>query len=176
MESALVTLILVTVVLFGVLTMADSYFATQDALMLATQEMNVRNQEQARTALTLLAAETTSAGAFVELTFRNTGSTKLADFAQWDVVVQYYTAPGAYVITWLPYVATTAPSDNQWGVAGLYLSAATATPEVYEPEILNPGEEIVMRIKLFPVVGPNTTNLATIAVTNGVGQSAFFVR
>lgn len=144
--------------------------------MLATQAMARRSEDQARTALTLLAAETKSAGAFVELTFRNTGSTKLADFDEWDVVVQYYTAPSAYVITWLPYVATTIPSDNQWAIGGLYLSAATAVPEVYEPDILNPGEEIVMRIKLFPVVGPNTTNLATIAVTNGVGQSAFFVR
>ncbi|MBX3014617.1 MAG: hypothetical protein KF832_24065 [Caldilineaceae bacterium] len=174
MDSALATIILVTVVLFGTLTLTDTYFSMQDALMVATQAMDARHREQAGTALTLLTAETKDTGALVELTYRNTGSTKLADFDQWDVVIQYYTAQDAYLIKWLPYGTATTPIDNQWTVAGLYRDAATASQEVYEPKILNPGEEIVLRIKLFPNMGPQTSTLVTVAVPNGTYLSAVF--
>ena len=176
MESALASIILIIALLFGVLTFSDAYFATQDVLLVATQEMTARNQEQTHTALTLIAAATKNAGANVELTFRNTGSAKLADFEQWDVVVQYYTVQDDYLIKWIPYAESANPGDNKWGVGGIYLTAATLTPEVYEPGILNPGEELVMRLKLFPIVGTKTTNLVTIAVANGVSQAAIFVR
>lgn len=176
MDSALASLILITALLFGVLTLSETYFTTQDTLLAATQEMTARTQEQTHTALTLIAAATQNAGADVELTFRNTGSAKIADFAEWDVIVQYYTVQGTYVVNWLPYGASASPGDNQWGVGGIYLTAATLTPEVYEPGILNPGEEIIVRLKLFPSVGTETTNLVTIAVANGVGQSAIFER
>lgn len=175
MESALVTLILVTVVLFGVLTIADSYFAAQDALMMARQELEARNLERAGTVLALVGTETKNDGAVVEITFRNEGSTKLADFEQWDVVVQYYSATGIYRTNWLPYREVALVSDNQWTVAGLYVTAAAATPEVYEPGIFNPGEEIVIQVQLLPEVGPGTTNLATIALVNGISQSVIFV-
>lgn len=176
MESALASIILIIALLFGVLTLSESYFTTQDALMVATQAMSARNQEQTQTALTLIAAATKNAGANVELTFKNTGSAKIADFDQWDVIVQYYTVQGAYLVKWLPYSGSANPGDNQWGVSGIYLTAATLTAEVFEPGILNPGEEIVVRLKIFPIVGVKSTNLVTIAVANGVGQAAIFVR
>lgn len=176
MESALASIILITLLLFGVLTLSETYFSTQEILMVATQEMTARNQEQTQTALTLIAAATKNAGANVELTFRNTGSAKVADFEQWDVIVQYYTVQDNYLVKWISYAESANPGDNQWGVGGIYLTAETLTPEVYEPGILNPGEELVMRLKLFPIVGTKTTNLVTIAVANGVSQAAIFVR
>lgn len=176
MESALAVIVLITALLFGVLTLSETYFVTQETLLAANQEMSARTQEQTQTALTLIATATKNAGANVELTFRNTGSAKIADFDQWDVIVQYYTVQDTYMVQWLPYTASATPGDNQWGVNGIYLTAAALTPEVYEPGILNPGEEIVVRLKLFPIVSINTTNLVTIAVANGVGQSAIFTR
>jgi hypothetical protein len=176
MESALVSLIIITVALFGFLTLTDSYLSMQDTLMVARQEMEERDQERARTELTLVGAETLSNGAIVAITLKNEGATRLADFDQWDVVIQYYTGAGVYVTNWFPYVETAMPGDNQWAVAGLYTSAAGAVPEVYEPGILNPGEEIVIQVKVLPEIGADTTNLATIAVSNGVSQSAIFMR
>jgi archaellum component FlaF (FlaF/FlaG flagellin family) len=176
MESALVSLIIITVALFAALTLSSSYFSMQDAFMVARQEMEERSQERARTALTLVGAETQNGGAIIQITLKNDGATRLADFDQWDVVVQYYTAAGVYVTNWFPYVEAATPGDNQWTVAGIYTSVAEAIPEAYEPGILNPGEEIVIRIKVLPEIGPDTTNLATVAVSNGVSQSAIFVR
>lgn len=176
MESALASIILIIALVFGVLTLSENYFTTQEVLTAATQAMTARNQEQTQTALTLIAAATKNAGANVELTFKNTGSAKIADFDQWDVIAQYYTVQNAYLVKWIPYSESANPGDNKWGVGGIYLTAATLTTEVFEPGILNPGEEIVVRLKLFPIVGVKTTNLVTIAVANGVGQAAIFVR
>ncbi len=176
MESALATLIIMTALLFGVFTLTDTYFTTQDQLWQARTVMEDRTEVRESTALTLVQSNITSAGATIELTFRNVGSSKIADFDQWDLIVQHYSAAGIYAVQWLPYVSGTTPGTNQWVVAGLYLSAAEGSPEVYEPMILNPGEEIVIEARVVPPVGPNTTNLATLAVASGNHQSVLFVR
>jgi hypothetical protein len=174
MESAFVTLILVTLILFGALTIADSYFTTQDALMVAQQEMEERTLERTGTVLALVGTEIQNNGALVAITLKNTGNTKVADFEQWDLIVQYYTAADIYRTSWLPYRATMV-GDNQWTVAGIYLAEDGATPEVYEPAILNPGEAIVLQVKLLPEIGTGTMNLATIGLPNGFSQSVIFV-
>jgi hypothetical protein len=174
MDSALVSLILITLVLFGVLTLSDSYFATQDAILVATEVRTAFTEDRTRTNFTLVRAETLNGGTTVELTIKNSGSTKLADFEQWDLLLQYYTATGTYLTDWYPYAAGSSPGDNQWSVVGIYLSAATAATERYEPEILNPGEELLVRVNLSPAVGPGTTNLITFGVANGVTLSAIF--
>ncbi len=174
MDSALVSLILITLVLFGVLTLSDSYFATQDAMLIATEVRTAFTEERARTAFALVQAETLAAGSLVEVTITNIGTTKLADFKQWDLMLQYYTATGTYLTEWYPYVAGTMPGANQWSVVGIYMNAAAATAEAYEPAILNPGEELLIRIRLSPPVGAGTTNVATFGVANGVTLSAIF--
>jgi hypothetical protein len=174
METALAALIILTVVLYGAVTVIHDYLSAQDAIMTSWREMEERLGERARTDISPLGAETQSAGAIVEVILRNEGDTKLADFDQWDVIVQYYRASGQYLINWLPYTEVESPGDNEWTVAGIYLSASEATPEVYEPGILNPGEEMVIRMKVKPPVGPATTNLATIATPNGVSATAVF--
>ncbi len=179
MDTALAALLLITVLFYGVLTFSETYFTAQDRLLVATQEREARTDTRARTALTLVGIETQSAGAIIEITLRNVGTTKLADFDQWDVLIQYYTAADVYVTAWFPYVESALPGEmpgnNQWTVKGIYGNATDAIPEVYEPGILNPTEELVIQVKVAPEVGANTTNLATIAAPNGVSLSAVFV-
>jgi len=176
MESALATLIIMMALLFGTYTLADTYFATQDQLWQTRTLMEGLTEVQQQTALALVASTITDAGETIELTFRNVGRSKIADFDQWDLIVQYYSAADIYAVQWLPYSRDPTPGTNQWTVAGLYLSASAGTPEIYEPAILNPGEEIVIAARVVPPVGPNTTNLATIAVGNGNHQSVLFAR
>ena len=176
METAIAALIILTVVLFGALTIAQVYLSSQDAIMTSWREMEERLGERARTDLSPIGAEAKSEGAIVEITLKNEGDTKLADFDRWDVIVQYYRANGDYLIKWLPYTEVAPPGDNQWTVVGIYLDASGAIPEVYEPDILNPGEEMIIRMKVSPPVGPATTNLATIGTPNGIGTSADFTR
>lgn len=174
MESALVSLILMTALLFSVLTLADNYFTTQDTLRAAHTRMEMQRQERAETALGHVQTEVISSGSILEITIRNEGTSKLVDFDQWDLIIQYYNEAGLYAVQWLPYVASVPPDNNEWAVAGLYQTAASLTTEVYEPGILNPGEEMVLQAKLLPPIGSDTTNMATIATANGYRLTVLF--
>lgn len=125
-----------------------------------------------RTNLTTVSASQPSSD-IVEVTLRNSGQTKLGDFDRWDVIGQYYDSGGTYYIKWLPYTDGVLGND-QWRKKGIYLSAANQTAEVFEPGILNPGEEMVIEAKLSPAVGAGTTNLAVISTPSGIPASIAF--
>ncbi len=169
METVLVTLIIVTVVLFGALTLGYRYLAAQDATVRSSMQMEERVQERARTNLSALAA-TASAGD-VEVTLKNVGSIKLADFERWDVVVQYYDDNAIYHAQWYPYRSGT----NAWMVQGIYLSAPSVA-ESFEPGILNPSEEMVLRVSVSPDIGSPSTNWITVVTPNGISASTVFTR
>lgn len=46
--------------------------------------------------------------------------------------------------------------------------------EIYEPDILNPGETMRIVISLSPAVTENTTNLATVVAPNGARSHIAF--
>ncbi|NDJ86933.1 MAG: hypothetical protein GYB66_13710 [Chloroflexi bacterium] len=68
------------------------------------------------------------------------------------------------------------PAANEWTVNGFYIDAGDDVNEAYEPEVLNPGEEIVVKLKLSPAIGPGTTIQATLVTPNGVSASAMETR
>lgn len=181
MESAISSLILFSLGIFAALTLSHTYLETQDRLWRSEMEGRTRMLTQARTDLALVTTATQSSGNEVEVTLRNTGQVKLADFDRWDVVVQYYSeeipsndpALYNYQVRWLPYVAHS-PGDLEWTVAGLYMDATAATPEVFEPGILNPGEEIKLLVKLRPFAAKNVTHQILVSTPNGVQVSGFF--
>ena len=175
MESALTSIIMAILMLFTVLTLGQTYLEGQDTVMLAEQTMQTRVLERAKTDLAVIGAQTKSAGSVIEITLKNTGSLKLADFDRWDVLVQYYASAGTYRMAWLPYTAQTL-NDNQWTVVGIYVDAAFLAAEVYDPDILDPGEEMILRVKVAPSVGLTTTNMVTIGAGNGTNVSTQFTR
>lgn len=170
MESALATLILITVLLFAVLTLSYSYLESQDLLMAAEQEMQTRLADQAQTELAVVQTQIISPGISLEMTIRNVGSVKLNDFDKWDLIVESYHTPDTLAQRWLPYAA--APGNNQWWVAGIY--ATSFRPEVFNPGILDPGEEMVIQINFLPPVAPESLNRVTIGAANGIQTAAFF--
>ena len=181
MESAIPTLILFTVGLFAAVTLSFTYLETQDSLWTAEQARQVQIAEQQRSGIDIVDAQTQSNGAIVRLIVRNNGQTKLADFDRWDFMVEYYSDgeeeddPNIYHVTWLPYTAEML-DNQQWTVSGIYLDAATLAPEVFEPGILNPDEEMVIQAQVLPSVALTTTNRVTISSLHGINDSAHFIR
>jgi len=175
MENVLVALVIIFLVLFAVLTLADTAFSTQDMLTMSRAETESRLQEQSRTAITLVDVKT-HAGTYVEITLRNTGSIKLADFEQWDVIVQYFddVIPAGYHINWLPY--TTTLTANQWMLQGVYADAALGVPEKYEPNVFDPSEEVIFVLQLSPPIGAGTYAQIIITTPNGISTSTIFKR
>ncbi len=174
MGNVIVSLICIAIMLTGMMVMTQSSFSSVDVVSESWKQMEERAGEIARTKITPLTAETQGAGANVEIALRNEGEMKLADFARWDVIIHYYRATGDHLIKWLPYTEADPPGDNEWTVTGIFMDAATSDPEVFEPGIFNPGEEMVIQIKVSPPVGPATTNWASITTPNGITASIIF--
>lgn len=174
METVVTAVIILFIVLFAVLTLSYAFISAQDGLHVSWQDMEHRLAEQERTALSTVDAHTAGGGVIVELTLRNVGSTRLADFEQWDAILEYYDAgsPAGRHIGWMPF--TSSPAVNQWSVAGFYLDALQDTGEAFEPGILNPDEEMVLRFQVSPAVAQGTAVRALIAPQNGAATSTIF--
>ncbi len=171
MSTAIVTLISVAVMLSGVSIIAGGSLKSVDILSNAWKEMEARSGEMSRTKVEVVT--TSHAPPLVDATLRNSGQVSLRDFASWDVMVQYYEADGTYHQLWVPYTATT-PSADEWTVTGLFLDAAASSPELFQPGILDPEEEMVIRVNLSPAADGGSTHALTVGTPNGVTVSTTF--
>lgn len=169
MEAILPAFVVVLLFLLATLTPTQSFMAAQDQLETARQEMEARLRDRNRTDLALVDSGVTLDGVTVALTLTNTGHTKLADYEQWDMIVQYYDAGGDYHVTWVPFLEGASPALNTWSVVDI-------SPDVFDPGILNPEETVVVEFKVFPAVGVGWTNRAALGPANGMGLTALFVR
>jgi len=169
METAVVSLICIALIVFGGMTMSHGFMTSVDAGTAGLEAAGQRNEIIMRTQLSAVSTNMTAADT-LEVTLKNTGQTKLADFAKWDVIVQYHDDSGNARSTWLPYTNGTL-GDNQWQVAEIQLNGAA---EVIEPGVLNPGEEINIKAQLNPEVGAGTTNVVVIATPNGIPVETYF--
>ena len=172
METAIVSLICIVLVIFGGMTMSQGFLTSVDSSTLGLEGLSERDEAIMRTEITPLSTSQPSSN-YLDVTLRNTGQTKLADFDKWDVIVQYYDSEGTYYIKWLPYTEGTL-GDNEWEKTGIYLDADADTAEVFEPDILNLGEEIKIEAKLNPAVGAGTNNLVIVSTPNGISSSISF--
>jgi hypothetical protein len=168
-ETAVVSLICIALVVFGSMTMSRGFLTSVDSSTAGLQALGHRDEIIMRTELTPV-SDSMPAANTLELILENSGQTKLADFDKWDVIVQYYDGTGTYHTAWLPYVVGV-PGDNEWGVVWIQLNGAA---EVFEPNVLNHGEQIKIRAQLSPPVGAGTVNMAVVATPNGVPVSTYF--
>jgi flagellar protein FlaF len=168
METAITVLIMSALLILSIVGLSQTALSTQASLAESSGQMQERVGERARTSLTALGAQTSSAGDSVQITLKNSGSTKLADLQNWDVILQYSDGPTQWAM-WYP----NGDGSNHW-VEQNYQAASTLAPEVINPGILDPGEEAVVTVTVSPPVGSGTTNLAVVAVPNGISASTVF--
>ncbi len=166
MENVIAALIIIGLIIFAAVGLSERSFSTQSALAEASQVMQERVAERARTGLTAATAVTT--GNMVQVTLKNTGQIKLADWAHWDVILEYSNGSGRQ-LKWFPYGTT-----GGWAKQ-IYMTTAPLVDEAIEPGILNPDEYLVIQVDVTSdPVGTGTTNLATVTTPNGVTATAIF--
>ena len=177
MDSVIAAFLMVFLNLFAVLTLASAVISSQYSYQVELRTMETRLIEQARTNFKQINAKTINSGNTIQMIYENTGSEKVANFKNWDVIVRYYDTsnPSKAYTTWVPY-AESSPSNNEWTVAGIYADAKRGIPEAYDPGILNPGEQIVIEVHLPHTVAPATQVQVTLAVKNGANLSGVFIR
>lgn len=113
------------------------------------------------------------ASPYVDVVVKNTGEEPLRDFTSWDLFLQYYTAGGTYYYLRAPYTTATAPADNKWTVRDIYVDAAS-TPEEFHPDILDPAEEMVIRVNVTPWADSSGANIILVGTRTGVTMRAAF--
>lgn len=170
METAVVSLICIALIVFGGMTMAQGFLTSADTSVTGLGQTTQRNEEMLRTDLSVVSASSNKEGD-LRVTLNNSGQTKLANFSNWDVIVQYHADDGYYV-AWLPYTEGM-PGENQWTVSGIYLDGG---PEAFEPGIFNPSETLVIDGRLSPPASDNTSLMAVVSTPNGVTASISFGR
>jgi hypothetical protein len=176
METVVAAFLIMIIIFAAVLTLSQASLAAQDTVQDSWRDMEARINEQSHTDLAVIQVVTDEeAGEGMTVTLRNEGDTRLTDFDQWDVFLEYYGPSGTYKIQWLAYTEEADPI-NAWAVSGIYADASAGIGESFEPGILNPSEEMVVRIGLSPAIGLDTANRIAISATNGVGTSTIFLR
>ncbi len=163
--TAVIVLMLLILVVFGI---SQNLLASQAVISDSSREMQERLNERARTGLTPSGATVAPLGDSVSVTLRNSGSTKLADFHQWDVILQYTGADDSSQVKWYAY-------STQW-TAQIYQSISPNVAEVIQPGILDPGEYLTVQVTVAPTIKVGSTNLVTIAAPNGIAATTVFTR
>lgn len=168
MENVISALIVIALLVLAIVGLSQVSISSQASIAKSSGLMQERTGDRARTNITPLSAQTASLGSQVLVTLKNIGSTKLADFDEWDVILQYSDGTNNWA-KWYP----NGNGTNQWSET-IYLNASSQTAEVIEPGIFNPGEEMVLTVVVSPTVGTGTTNLAVITTPNGISASTVF--
>jgi hypothetical protein len=174
--NLLVSLIMVAVILTVVQAFTRSSLGPQDSLAESTKVMRARTGEIARTGLGSVGVTVQGAGTTVDFTVSNTGQTPLRALDEWDLVITYHESAGntGLQVQKLTYTESTTPGNGEWTSGGIFLDASLSEVEVFNTEIVDFGEEIVVTAKVTPAIGTDTDNLITVGVQNGVILSANF--
>jgi archaellum component FlaG (FlaF/FlaG flagellin family) len=172
MSNAIVTVFVVVLMLTAVLSWSQASVSSVDSGAQSLKDMAEAAQEASRTDFEVIGANKTAP--FVSVYVHNCGRVHLADFSKWDVLVEYYDGNGTYRIVSLGHTEEADPSDEEWTVSTIFSDISMDGGEVFDPGILDPGEVMLVRMKLNPVPGPATTNRVTLSSPNGVVASAQF--
>jgi|GEM_PF-1647241 hypothetical protein len=168
METAITALLVFGVMILAILGLSDRALSAQAAWTDASVALQQREGERLRTMLSPTNAVVDPTGTVLQVTLKNTGATRLTDFDRWDAIVEYADEVAPHV-EWLPYGS----DANQWS-AEIYQDAAASAPEVFDPGLLNPSEDLVVTITLAPSIAAGTTNRFTLVTANGVAAAITF--
>jgi hypothetical protein len=163
MESALISIVTVGLVIVAAVTMMMNSFSSATILSDSWKEMEQQAEDIRRTDIAAMPPDSYTGGN-INLLVSNEGQTKLTDFNQWDVIARYETG----VIAYINYTDNTSPESNQWTVEGIYQSDNVSVPEVFDTNILNPGETAKLTVNLDPEIAENEYGLITVSAPNGV--------
>jgi hypothetical protein len=170
MATAVVTIICIAIMIMGGVILTQGILNSADATAISVEDITLREGELTRTSLEAASAAELSWPGLLRVTVYNNGQTKLAGFEKWDVIVDYTDDGGTRYTRRLPYTGGEL-APNQWRKARIGLDGPV---EFFEPNILNPEEELVILARPDPPPGAPSTGGVTITADNGAGCSAAF--
>lgn len=160
MESVIPAVILIALLLVTASTVAESYVELQEAMYESQRDMLTSVEDRIRTSIAILDGEVDTLG-HASVVVANDGSTKLADYDSWDVIIEY-DGGGGHHIKHPGYEA----AGDKW------FEMFDEEVDVIDPGILNPAEQMTIQIQVVPEVDKHSVYQVTVTAPNGVSTSA----
>jgi hypothetical protein len=156
METALVSLFTVIMLVVTMTTLGSVNMISE----------SFQSMEKKAVGIQLTAIEASGRefrGNTIVLDVDNIGQTNLADYASWNVLVQLENGNTVS----LSFAESPALlGDNQWAVETIRM--ANGQPEIFDPNILNPSEEMTILLVLMPPLASLESARITLATPNGI--------
>jgi len=114
-----------------------------------------------------------AARTLINLIVTNDGRSNLTDFQDWVVTIRY-DQDGGSDETFLVPTYTDSLADNKWTAFQFWLDYGASQAELIEPGILNPHEEMEVRIQVYTVLQAGTDVVITLTSPQGVTESITF--
>ena len=169
METALISIVAIALIIVSTVTMTMGMFQSATGLAHSWQQMEQQAGSIRRTEISVVPPQNYKGG-LIDLTVLNEGHTNLDDFPNWDVIAQYEYSSLSYIA----YSESYPPGYNEWTVNGIYITGNG--PELFDPDILDPGEEMTLVINLQPEIENNETARITVTTPNGVTSTCYVIR
>jgi len=169
MESILIFFVSLTLIIVSSVTMAMSTVNSTARLSESYKVMQTKTESARRTEIVSLPPQDYSGGT-IDLTVKNEGQVNISDFGRWDVIIEEPAGNAAY----LTYSASYPPGNNQWAVEGIYV--VDDVSEVFDINILNPGEQAVIGIDPGEMLDPGETIKITLSTSDGVTSQCYVTR
>ncbi len=166
MESILVCFVSLALIIVSTVTMTINTVQSAARLSDTWKVMNQQAISVRRTEIVSLPPANYYGGT-IDLTVKNAGQENLNDFAHWDVIMEKQGSGAVY----LTYSASYPPGSNQWAVKGIYIS--DAVPEVFDLNILNPGEQVVVSVNPASQIGVGETLKLTLSTSDGITSQCY---
>jgi hypothetical protein len=161
MESALICFVSIALMIVSMVTMTMNTVHSAAKLSDTWKVMEERANSIRRTEIVSLPPQNYYGGN-VDLSVKNEGQVNISDFAHWDVIVEKPRASASYLV----YSSSYPPGNGQWAVKGIYIS--DNVPEVFDLNVLDPGEQVVVEINPSAGINVGDTLKITLSTSDGV--------
>lgn len=169
MDTILVAVVVLVLIIMTTLTMTVSVFHSANNLGDAWKDRETQSISISDTEIGAVVTGSYTGG-LIDVSVQNEGRTNLYDYPSWDVIIQYQSGDAFH----LSYAETYPPGSGEWAIEDIFM--ADESPEVFDPNILNPGEKMIVAIN--PEIGMDIGETVRIVIStpNGVTSQCFVTK
>lgn len=167
MDTILAAVVIIILIIVSTMTMTVSVFQSANNLADAWKDMEAQSVSISETEIS---AAGNYSGGLVDVTVLNEGRTNLYDYSSWDAIIQYQSGDAFH----LSYAEDYPPGSGEWAIEGIFMVGGS--PEVFDPNILNPGEAMIVAINPEMEIGIGETARIVISTPNGVTSQCFVTK
>jgi hypothetical protein len=139
----------------------------------ANTDSHARLINEMESSFKLVSVSDSAGRTLINLIITNDGRSDFSNFEDWVVTIRY-DQDGGSDETYLVPAYTDSLADNTWTAFQFWLDYGASQAEVIEPGILNPHEEMEVRIQINPVLEAGTDVVITLTSPQGVTESITF--